>query len=100
MLSIAMAHAAGRIAIVVDDGVATGATTKAALRSVRRRKPATLVLAVPVGPSDTLRDLQVEADQIVCLEAHEAFGAIGMYYAVFNQVEDDEVRAILAASPG
>jgi len=90
---------AGRVAIVVDDGVATGATTRAALRAVRRQGPAKLVLAVPVAPTDTLAELRDEADEVVCLEAYPAFGAIGLYYVDFRQVSDDEVTAILARFP-
>lgn len=89
----------GRIAIVVDDGVATGATTRAALRAVRRQGPAKLVLAVPVAPTDTLAELRSEADDVVCLEAHPAFGAIGYYYADFRQLSDQDVRTILARFP-
>jgi putative phosphoribosyl transferase len=85
----------GRVAIVVDDGVATGATTRAALRAVRARGPKKLVLAVPVAPSDTLAAMGDEADEMVCLEVHEAFGAIGFYYANFRQVSDEEVVSIL-----
>jgi putative phosphoribosyl transferase len=86
---------AGRIAIVVDDGVATGATTRAALRAVRARKPKRLILAVPVGPTDTIEALRAEADEIVCLEAYADFGAIGVFYADFTQVDDQEVVALL-----
>jgi putative phosphoribosyl transferase len=84
---------AGRIAIVVDDGIAAGATTRAALRAVRARGPKKLVLAVPVAPTDT-RD---EADEVVCLEAYEAFGAIGFFYADFRRVSDEEVMEFLDA---
>ena len=89
---------AGQVAIVVDDGIATGATTRAALRSVRREKPKKIVLAVPVAPSDTLAELRREADEVVCLEAHHRFGAIGAYYDDFRQVSDEEVRSMLANS--
>ncbi|HUG99245.1 MAG TPA: phosphoribosyltransferase family protein [Gammaproteobacteria bacterium] len=85
-----------RVVIGVDDGIATGATTRAALRAVRAQQPAHLILAVPVAPTDVLRNLQDEADEIVYLEAHEDFGAIGFYYADFRQIADDEVTAILA----
>jgi predicted phosphoribosyltransferase len=93
------AQVAGRIAIVVDDGVATGATTRAALRSVRARGPSRLVLAVPVGPGDVLQDLEAEADEVVCLFNHLPYGAIGSQYLDFRQVSDDEVADILAAFP-
>ena len=90
---------AGRIVIVVDDGVATGATTRAALRATRMRNPSKLVLAVPVAPTDTLRNLQGEADDIVCLEDYEDFGAIGLFYSDFAQVSDTEVIEMLARHP-
>ncbi len=85
-----------RTVIVVDDGVATGATTRAALRAVRRRQPRKLVLAVPVAPTSTLNELRDEADTIVCLEDYEDFGAIGLFYSDFSQVADTEVIATLA----
>jgi predicted phosphoribosyltransferase len=88
-----------RVAIVVDDGIATGATTRVALRAARRLAPARLVLAVPVAPSSTLSELSGEADEIVCLEEYEPFGAIGVYYSDFRQVSDEEVRTILARFP-
>ncbi len=89
------AEVAGRTAIVVDDGIATGATTTAALRATRMRNPKHLVLAVPVAPTDSLVTLQKEADAVVCLESHEFFGAIGFYYADFHQVTDEQVIDIL-----
>ena len=92
-------EAEGRVAIVVDDGVATGATTRAALRAVRARRPKTLVLAVPVAPPDALEALQSEADETICLEIHADFGAIGYFYADFHQLDDDEVIAILDRFP-
>ena len=87
---------AGRVVIVVDDGVATGATTRAALQAVRRQRPRKLVLAVPVAPTSSLADLKAEADEIICLEDYERFGAIGSYYADFSQVSDQTVTRILA----
>lgn len=90
---------AGRVVIVVDDGIATGATTRAALQATRMRKPEKLVLAVPVAPTETLEKLRAEADEIVCLEDHEQFGAIGLFYSDFTQVEDREVTDILARHP-
>jgi putative phosphoribosyl transferase len=86
---------AGRTAIVIDDGIATGATTRAALRATRVRGPQTLVLAVPVAPTDTVAELRSDADEIVCLEDHKFFEAIGLYYADFAQVADEEVIRLL-----
>ncbi|MCW5692722.1 MAG: phosphoribosyltransferase [Pseudolabrys sp.] len=85
----------GRTVIVVDDGIATGATTRAALQAMRARKAGRIVLAVPVAPADTLEKLRGECDAVVCLESHSFFGAIGAYYADFSQVSDDEVIALL-----
>lgn len=90
---------AAHTVIVVDDGIATGATTRAALQAVRLRKPSTLVLAVPVAPTDTLKKLAGEADEIACLEDYEEFGAIGFFYSDFRQVSDDEVIELLASHP-
>jgi predicted phosphoribosyltransferase len=90
---------AGRPVIIVDDGIATGATTRAALRATRMRKPSKLVLAVPVAPTSTLKELREEADDIVCLEDYEDFGAIGFFYSDFSQVSDREVIELLAHHP-
>jgi putative phosphoribosyl transferase len=90
---------AGRIAIVIDDGIATGATTRAALRATRMRNPRKLVLAVPVAPTDTLAAMREETHEVICLEDHEFFGAIGHFYADFRQVSDEEVIATLARFP-
>lgn len=87
---------AGRTVIVVDDGVATGSTMRAALRALRQRGPARLVLAVPVAPADTLAALRAEVDDMVCLAQPEPFVAVGRHYIDFAQVGDDEVRRILA----
>jgi putative phosphoribosyl transferase len=84
-----------KIAIVVDDGVATGATTRAALRAVRALDPKRLVLAIPVAPRDTLEALRDEADEIICLSSPEDFIAIGVFYDDFSQVSDDEVIKLL-----
>jgi len=90
---------AGRTVIIVDDGIATGATIRAALRATAERKPSKLVLAVPVAPTDTLQALRGEADDIVCLEDYAEFGAIGLYYADFRQISDTGVIEILARHP-
>ncbi|WP_457798764.1 phosphoribosyltransferase [Methylocystis sp. S23] len=87
--------ARGRVAIIVDDGVATGATTRAALQAVRAQAPARLILATPVAPSETLDMLRRDADEIVCLEAHDYFMGVGCYYEDFRQTEDEEVIALL-----
>jgi putative phosphoribosyl transferase len=88
-------EAKDRVAIVVDDGVATGATTRAALRAIRTRQPKRLVLATPVAPPEALESLREEADETICLEVHSTFGAIGYFYRDFHQLTDDEVIAIL-----
>lgn len=92
------AEIAGKTAIVVDDGIATGATVRAALRACRLRRPRRLVLAIPVAPDDTLGELESEVDEVVCLETHRDFGSIGAYYADFRQVSDHEVVALLAGA--
>jgi putative phosphoribosyl transferase len=88
-----------RIAIVIDDGVATGATTRAALRAIRMRQPNKLILAVPVGPTDTIEAMREEADEVLCLEIYEEFSAIGTFYGDFRQITDQQVIDILTASP-
>ena len=91
----------GATVIVVDDGIATGTTVRAALKALRRRGAARLVLAVPVAPHDTLTQLRQEVDRVVCLAEPYPFHAVGMHYQDFEQVSDDEVIAALAAaSPG
>lgn len=98
----------GRTAIVVDDGLATGATARAALLAVRRRAPAGLILAIPVAPVETLELLRPEVDRVVCLMTPSPFVAIGCYYERFDQVSEDEVARLLdrassadpAAPPG
>ncbi|MCX7184715.1 MAG: phosphoribosyltransferase family protein [Nitrosospira sp.] len=89
---------AGRIVIVIDDGLATGSTMIAALHALRAKKPAELVCAVPVAPPDTLKKIRNNADRVVCLSAPLNFQAVGQFYLDFPQVTDAEVIAILAAA--
>lgn len=89
----------GRVVIVVDDGIATGATVKAALQAIRARGPQELVLAVPVAPPQTLAELRPQVDAIICPLTPEAFEAIGCFYDDFSQVSDAEVEAALARCP-
>jgi putative phosphoribosyl transferase len=91
----ARAPVQGRTAIVVDDGIATGATMEAALAAVRRAKPKRLVLAVPVAPPDTIERLRPHADEVVCLATPRLFGAIGAFYAEFRQLDDQQVIELL-----
>jgi len=93
------AKIAGQVAIVIDDGIATGATTRAALQAIRKQKPKELVLAVPVAPPDTLAALREEVDALICLETPDPFIAIGYFYRDFSQVSDEEVVAILRRFP-
>ena len=86
----------GKTVIVVDDGIATGSSTRAALRGVRRQKPKRLILAIPVAPAESIEALRSDADEIVCLETPEDFFAVGQFYRDFRQVSDDQVKAILA----
>lgn len=88
----------GRIVIVVDDGLATGASMKAALHAIRQRHPQRLICAVPVAAPDSLEDIRPLADEVVCLYAPKGFHAVGMYYADFPQVDDAEVRAALGTT--
>jgi putative phosphoribosyl transferase len=87
---------AGRLVIVVDDGLATGATMRAAVRSVRTRHPARIVVAVPVGAPETCAALRQEADEVVCLFEPEALQAVGLHYEHFEPTGDAEVQEILA----
>jgi len=84
-----------RVTIVIDDGIATGATIRAALRATRMRAPKALVLAVPVASTEALAELDKEADDVICLEAHDLLGAIGFYYLDFRQTSDEEVIAAM-----
>jgi putative phosphoribosyl transferase len=85
-----------RVVILVDDGLATGATMRAALKALRQRGVAKIVVAVPVGPPDTCREFEDEADETICASAPEFFQAVGQYYEDFSQTSDEEVRDLLA----
>ena len=92
---------AGRVVIVVDDGIATGSSMTAALRALRERKPSRLVVATAVAPPETVERLQAEADDMVCLATPAIFYAIGAFFADFSQVPDEDVmRALAAGAPG
>ena len=86
----------GRTLILVDDGIATGASVRAALKALRRKKPKALVLAIPVAPIETLDEMKNDVDDIVCLHTPEPFFAIGVHYVDFHQMSDDEVISLLA----
>lgn len=88
-----------RTTIVVDDGIATGATTGAALKSVRHSTPSKLVLAVPAAPPDSLARLSTDVDETVCLEVRADFGAVGAFYVNFEQVTDEKVAELLKQAP-
>jgi putative phosphoribosyl transferase len=90
----------GKTAIVVDDGIATGATARAALQVLKAQGAARVVLAVPVAPGEVLQSLRPEVDDIVCLETPDPFIAVGAHYAHFPQTSDDEVVALLRAARG
>ena len=91
---------AGRTVVVVDDGIATGATVKAGLMVLNARKPARVILAVPVAPRDVLSEMEALADEVVCLETPRPFVAVGAHYARFPQTTDAEVVAALEAATG
>jgi len=91
---------AGKAVILVDDGVATGATTLATVRAIKSQQPSELILAVPVGPQDSIESLRQEVDQLVCLHAPEVFWAVGAFYNVFDQTSDEEVKTLLKAARG
>ena len=85
----------GRTLIIVDDGIATGASIRVAIKALRRKHPERLIIAVPVAPPGTVRELEAEADEVICLLEPDPFYAIGVHYRDFHQMEDDEVLEAL-----
>lgn len=85
-----------RTVILVDDGLATGATMRAAVKALRHSGAAKIVVAVPVGPADTCREIQEVADETICLSTPEFFQAVGQYYEDFSQTSDDDVRELIS----
>jgi putative phosphoribosyl transferase len=86
---------AGRTIILVDDGLATGTTMRAAIKALRQEQPKRLVVAVPIGAAETCREFRAEADEVVCAKAPEQFMAVGLWYQDFSPTQDDEVRRLL-----
>jgi putative phosphoribosyl transferase len=91
-----LADPRGKVVILVDDGIATGASMLAAVRALRAAEPQSIVVAVPVGPASTCREIGREADDVVCATMPPGFEAVGQVYADFRQVSDDEVRELLS----
>ena len=89
---------AGRVVVLVDDGLATGSTMRAAARAVRQMQPAWTCIAVPVGAPETCEELEAEADEVVCPARPIPFRAVGLWYRAFPQTSDEEVRQLLAAA--
>jgi len=90
---------AGRTVVLVDDGLATGSTMRAAVQSIRAHRPARVIVAVPVGSPDTCREFADIADEVICARTPERFAAVGLWYRDFSQTSDDEVRALLDERP-
>ncbi|MBI3934056.1 MAG: phosphoribosyltransferase [Acidobacteria bacterium] len=90
----------GKTVILVDDGIATGSTMRAAIAALRKQQSAHLIVAVPVAPLSTVRELQAEGDEVVCARAIEPFGAIGAWYEDFRQVPDEQVSELLETAAG
>lgn len=91
----ALPSLADRVAILVDDGLATGSTMRAAAQAVKQQKPKRLIVAVPVGAPETCRELNEVADEVVCARTPMPFSAVGQWYLNFEQTSDEEVRALL-----
>lgn len=88
----------GRTVIVVDDGLATGSTMRAAVQAIRQQRPAHICVAVPVGAAETVERMRADADEVVCAAMPRAFRAVGLAYHAFPQASDEEVRALLNAA--
>lgn len=86
----------GKQVILVDDGIATGATMRAAIAALRQQNPAKIIVAVPVAPAETVSELNTEADEVICLAMPDPFTAIGKFYTDFSQVSDSEVKQLLS----
>jgi predicted phosphoribosyltransferase len=90
--------ARGRIVILVDDGLATGSTMRAAVAALRQQQPDRIVVAVPVGDAETCQELRKEANEVICLHTPDPFYAVGIWYRNFGQTSDEEVRSLLKRS--
>jgi putative phosphoribosyl transferase len=90
----------GKTVVLVDDGLATGSSMRAAVRALREQRPAQIVVAAPIAPPATCEELGEEADEVVCARTPEPFLAIGTFYEHFPQVSDDEIRELLAKAGG
>ena len=88
----------GKTVIIIDDGIATGATMKAAISSAKAKKAAKIIVAVPVGPPETINAIKLLVDTVICLTIPEAFAAVGSFYEMFAQTSDEEVIALLEKS--
>ncbi len=89
----------GRTVILVDDGLATGSTMRAAVAALRQQEPARIVVAVPVGAAETCAEFETEADETICARTPEPFYAVGMWYEDFSQTTDKEVKELLRRQP-
>ena len=90
-----MTNVSDKVVILVDDGLATGSTMRAAVKAVRQREPSKIIVAVPVGSPDTCREFSAIADEILCARTPEPFSAVGQWYRDFSQTSDEEVRELL-----
>ena len=95
---VPLPHVNGRTVIIVDDGLATGSTMRAAVKALRQYRPARIVAAAPVAAAETCRTLANEADEVVCVNVPESFHAVSLWYDVFSQTTDEEVRHFLEAA--